>query len=552
MKKKITFLNVIILLLIPSLAFAEQIDWGNDPGPGVHPVDLGTDVTGNLNNIEHMDFDTAGSTSAEGRIYWDTADGTLAVGQAGGTVTNQVGQEVLVRVTNKSGADIPNGKLVYMSGAQGNRPTIELADNSDAEALYILGMTTEDINDNATGFITVTGLVRGDSVQPINTSGMVEGDRLYLDPVGNWTKTHPSTAGVGVIVIGTVLRVHVTDGIILMARPDSFTLGNNFDGIMRQSVINKSSGTSASSAFTVINDTNHRFSMVINSSNATLGPEITGLYNEGYGPTYFSVDGNQDFAWFTDPTDSHDYSSFTNEVMRLSAAGDLSVAGGVDVGGELTLGAINTFTPADTTPDVEGSSYWKTGGNIAITNFDGGSYTAGQIFVLEVNHSIEIVCSAGQFYCGNLSGGSLYYTTGDVLTWLYRNDGYWSIMAEALRDTEHSEAIVFIGAMIAEGNDIGVMRMPTLSRFPTMTQFSCVASGGSTADLDVFIEDCSANLTTCGAVGATVALSANDTLYEDTSFTDAVNSAGRWWKFNFGTVTVAPDILQCEISYASS
>jgi hypothetical protein len=84
-----------------------------------------------------------------------------------------------------------------------------------------------------------------------------------------------------------------------------------------------------------------------------------------------------------------------------------------------------------------------------------------------------------------------------------------------------------------------------------MTRFSCVATGATTADLDVFMTDCAFNLATCGDVGATLAISANDTLYDDITYDDAINFSGRWWVFNFGTITLAPEILQCEISYVT-
>ena len=44
----------------------------------------------------------------------------------------------------------------------------------------------------------------------------------------------------------------------------------------------------------------------------------------------FTVDGNNDFAWYTDPTDQHDFTALSNEVMRLSAAGNLTITGTID------------------------------------------------------------------------------------------------------------------------------------------------------------------------------------------------------------------------------
>jgi hypothetical protein len=395
------------------------------------------------------------------------------------------------------------------------------------------------------------GLVRGDVTEPIDTSGFIEGDKLYMDTAGGWTKTHPTNPSEAVVIIGHVVKVHAETGTIFLVTHETFTLGDDFDGSLRQSVINVSTGVSAAATFTAINDGGHRVSLSMSGTNNTIGSEVAAFFNEGYGDTAFIIDGNKDFVWHTDPTDSHDGSSFANEIMRLNAAGDLSVSGGVDVGAELTLGAIQTFGSSDTTPDVEGSSYWKTGGHVTLTDFDGGSYTAGQIFVLEIHHNIRIDCAAGSFWCGDTQGWFLDYTVGDILTWLYRSDGSWAILSEFVRAEERTETFFFIGAEIAEANDVAIIRIATSARNPTMTRFSCVATGATTADLDVFMTDCAFNLATCGDVGATLAISANDTLYDDITYDDAINFSGRWWVFNFGTITLAPEILQCEISYVT-
>lgn len=52
------------------------------------------------------------------------------------------------------------------------------------------------------------------------------------------------------------------------------------------------------------------------------------LYSQGYGDNLYTVDGNKSHVWYTDPTDSHNFSALTNEVMRLEPDGDLIVANG--------------------------------------------------------------------------------------------------------------------------------------------------------------------------------------------------------------------------------
>jgi len=85
----------------------------------------------------------------EGCIHWDVNDKTLNIDTEQNEVAIQVGQESVVRCTNKTGSTILNGRIVYINGAQGNRPTIALAE-SDSEALSdsVIGVATHDINNN--------------------------------------------------------------------------------------------------------------------------------------------------------------------------------------------------------------------------------------------------------------------------------------------------------------------------------------------------------------------------------------------------------------------
>ena len=98
----------------------------------------------------------------------------------------------------------------------------------------------------------------------------------------------------------------------------------------------------------------------ITNSGSTLGGgsfvNTFHYYNQGYGDSLFTVDGNVDFVWYSDPTDAHNYTALTNEVMRLTAAGALSLSGSQ---------AINEFSTDGTftvTKDTASSYnvYWET------------------------------------------------------------------------------------------------------------------------------------------------------------------------------------------------
>jgi len=278
-------------------------------------------------SLDKLIFDiNAGLIPSEGEACWNDDDGTLNIGMPGGNVTLQVGLESLVRVVNKSGSTIENGKLVYVSGSQGNRDTIGLADNTDVNTIFVLGMATEDISNNLIGYVARFGYVRGSATEPIDTSGTVEGDPVYLSTSGGFTVTHPSDPTSAVVIIGNINRVHATEGVISLQPPKSFTIGNEYNGTIRQNVINKSTGISAAAGFTAVNDNGYFTTIGIAcSGNTTFPNNVSVHYAPGYGDHWQAVDGNKDFVWFSDPTDSHDNSSLSNEIMRLVAAGHLKL-----------------------------------------------------------------------------------------------------------------------------------------------------------------------------------------------------------------------------------
>ena len=151
---------------------------------------------------------TATTTPAVGRITWDAGEGTATLGLAGGNVNLQLGQENVVRVYNGSGATITNGSVVAVSGAQGQRPSVVLAD-ADSEPLSAatLGIATENIANGAEGFVATFGVVNG-----LDTSAFTAGTPVYLSQTaGGLTATRPS-APAHTVFIGWVLHVNASSG----------------------------------------------------------------------------------------------------------------------------------------------------------------------------------------------------------------------------------------------------------------------------------------------------------------------------------------------------
>jgi hypothetical protein len=139
------------------------------------------------------------------RVQWNQDDGTVDVGLYGGSVL-QVGQEMMFYAKNTSGSLIPNGTPVMFTGTVGSSGKLTfglaVADGS-VPADYMMGVTTQDVANNAFGYVTNFGLVRG-----FNTTGApygetwADGDLLYFDPAtpGTWTNVQPAAPNIHVPV----------------------------------------------------------------------------------------------------------------------------------------------------------------------------------------------------------------------------------------------------------------------------------------------------------------------------------------------------------------
>lgn len=166
---------------------------------------------------------------ATGMSYWDAANKTIStVLDLTAGVILQHGQEMHVRCLNKTGAPIPDGTAVYISGAQGNRPTIIKAQANSVLTSEIIGVTTQAIADNAEGFVTTFGTVNG-----VDTSGFTAGAELYLSATvaGQMTETAPSSPN-HLVQIATVLNSTVNGAIFVhteapLELDDTFSLPTN-------------------------------------------------------------------------------------------------------------------------------------------------------------------------------------------------------------------------------------------------------------------------------------------------------------------------------------
>jgi hypothetical protein len=193
-------------------------------------------ATGDVNLGEHqllagqITFDQSPTGAAGvGIMRWNNTDGTLDLGLKGGNVTLQVGQEIVARVVNKTGADLLESgyKVVRISSAQGQRLAVQLAQgNNDNNSTDTIGIVTETIANNQEGFITILG-----QVKEINTTGSLQGetwtdgDVLYLSPTtaGNITNIKP-IAPQHMVVVGYVEYAHSQHGKIYCKTQNGYEL----------------------------------------------------------------------------------------------------------------------------------------------------------------------------------------------------------------------------------------------------------------------------------------------------------------------------------------
>jgi hypothetical protein len=210
---------------------------------GVTDVDLvaksqggggGVPYTGATQNVDlgeyqmkagQYEFDQTPTQSAGvAKLRWNDTDGTLDLGLKGGNVTLQIGQEEVIRVVNKTGSNLLESqyKVVRVrtqseGGTQGQRLAVVLAQaNNKANHSGVLGMVTENIDNNQEGFITTFGYIRN-----INTTGSlqgetwVDGDVLWLSEsvAGGLTNIEPTTHPVQ---MGYVVYAHANNGKIFV------------------------------------------------------------------------------------------------------------------------------------------------------------------------------------------------------------------------------------------------------------------------------------------------------------------------------------------------
>jgi hypothetical protein len=104
---------------------------------------------------------------------------------------------------------LAKGTVVYINGSLGQNSTVAKAiANSDATSAQTLGLMTANLANNATGYVTIIGLLTN-----MDTSAFSDGQQLYLSPTtaGTFTATKPY-APQHLVYVAVVEHAHPTQG----------------------------------------------------------------------------------------------------------------------------------------------------------------------------------------------------------------------------------------------------------------------------------------------------------------------------------------------------
>ena len=324
-------------------------------------LDSGYAANSPITDVDYLDFNTAAAhTVVEGELAWNDTSGTLDLGLKGGDTISNLGQHIHARVVNKV---TPNQtltkagyKAVRVSGAQGQRLAIELAQgNNDANSADTIGLVCESIATNQEGFIVCVGQLEG-----INTTGSLQsetwsdGDVLYLSPTTAGAITNVKPTGSGhIVVIGYVEYAHAIHGKIYVKVMNgweldelhdvSITSAVNNDALIYESstqlwknktiggwnYIVKSANQDVTNSATLVDDTELQFSVVAGGQYMTelslcyAGNNITSDMKVGYLVSAGTMKGSGITIGFS--TASSPANNQSMSVNGTSAAGPVSI-----------------------------------------------------------------------------------------------------------------------------------------------------------------------------------------------------------------------------------
>ena len=189
-------------------------------------VNGASSLAGDVTNVDSISFDlTAAEATGIGKLYWDAGVGELRYGLGGGNVDLAIGQMQVTYCRNAETTTITKGQVVYLFGAQGDRPSVKLASNtSDTTSNKTFGIAAENIAANSDGYIVNVGTITG-----VDTSMYSPGDILWLGSTAGTFTTTKAVAPNHLVFIGVVQKANQGGGQIYVKPQNGYELDEIHD-----------------------------------------------------------------------------------------------------------------------------------------------------------------------------------------------------------------------------------------------------------------------------------------------------------------------------------
>jgi len=478
-------------------------------------------IVGDLNITGTTIVDNISATTISATTYY--GDGSNLTG-----IVAAAAAAVVTSVKVNEAGGILKGQVIYINGATGGFPQVGLATNDDFAKADVIAIAIETGSNGQTIKVSTSGMLVG-----INTLAFTEGDILYLGTGGAITNIHPT--GINAVQrIGHAVKINVAAGSMLIDL-SPLSVINDHDGIVRFQLVNQNSGTSASVAYTLVNDVDHRSSLSMVGSNFNAIPGIAEsliIYNEGYNKTVNAVDGNFGFEWWTDETDSHNLSSTSK--MALSASGDLNVFSGSIISQAFSGGTFygdgSNLTGIQHT-SVQGGANIVTGGTALapiVSTVDSPSFNNLSFSGTATGGDID----ANAISASTISGGT-FYGDGSNLSGIVISDISYTIWAEENGPLANNTREWSFGNGSVGTNNIFAMYDATITKM-----FIQAETEGATATINLMVNDVSVGTGSFSANGiytfaSPIAVSAGDEVGFETN-----TVTGTWSDVRTGVAVV--------------
>jgi hypothetical protein len=390
------------------------------------------------NNIFLRPQSGVAANTSEGSIFYDSINHAFNVYSDDPSTPQEIGQQQFVRVVNKTGSILNFGQAVYINGAQGNRPTVNLAIANSSSTYDVLGLVSSSsgIANNAEGFVITSGLVQG-----YDTSSFSAGSVLYLSPTtpGGLTNVAPTYPSYN-IVVGQALNstnngkiylsivpnylagipntaISISNGTVLTYSNNfTFDYANNVLTVGNSSIYNTIGYVNAAGSFSylqIVGNVNNSVETSIVNSNTGNNSSADFIAYDSYGingSNYidFGINGNgyNQSTWtINGPSDGYFYTGNTNLSIGTNLpTGYLNFFTGGTLASNERLRITNTYINVNTGLTLNSPAFTIGSSFVANTT---GVYSTGTVNASSLNVGTNFVANSSGISTSNATFSAL-------------------------------------------------------------------------------------------------------------------------------------------------